>query len=470
MQQETLHDPSAERAVLAGVFQFGNDAYLDIMDIVNESCFSGDNSIVWSCLSKVLEDSDKVDDASFISAAYAMGIPDHFTNDSEKLYILSLKELPIKCENVRKHAIRIKKLQFTRNLKKRLSVAQEEILEVTGSESIDEIINIAERAILDLSVGIEIEDTGPKLLGEDINDFIEALQERDGGIVGISTGFPRLDKALGGGIRRKTVNLFAARLKVGKSMLADHLALHACKNLGIPILMLDTEMSEEDHKIRILSSLSQLESNDLEVGNFNPAALVKASTILQTIPYHYVSVAGRPFEEILSVCRRWLLKEVGFDEEGRANDCLIVYDYFKLISAEHMENMAEFQALGFQISKMHDFCVKYDCPVVSFVQTNRDGINGEDTSIIANSDRLAQIATSVCLLKTKTAEEMAEETGLGNRKMITLATRHGGGLEEGDYIHMNLDGARATLTEIMTRNEARAQPAQEEGFEDEDET
>ena len=40
MEEIKLSDPSAERAVLSGVFNFGNDAYFDVSDIITEKTFT----------------------------------------------------------------------------------------------------------------------------------------------------------------------------------------------------------------------------------------------------------------------------------------------------------------------------------------------------------------------------------------------------------------------------------------------
>ena len=168
MEQESLYDPASERAVLAGVFQYGNDAYLDISDVIEIDSFSAQNSVIWKCLAKVLSESDHIDDASFISAAYSMDMSDHFNNSDEKLYIISLKELPIKLENVRKHAIKIRKLQLARDLKNKLYTAIGNIIEITGEETVDEIISKAEKPVLDLTTHLDVENNSPTLLGSDI--------------------------------------------------------------------------------------------------------------------------------------------------------------------------------------------------------------------------------------------------------------------------------------------------------------
>ena len=51
-----LCDTSAERAVLAGICKYGEDAYLDVADIVQETSFTIDsNKILYKCLKTVFE-------------------------------------------------------------------------------------------------------------------------------------------------------------------------------------------------------------------------------------------------------------------------------------------------------------------------------------------------------------------------------------------------------------------------------
>ena len=158
--------------------------------------------------------------------------------------------------------------------------------------------------------------------------------------------------------------------------------------------MLDTEMSKEDHLNRMLANFSGVEINKVATGKFNENEIEKekvhdAAEKLKSIPYHYLSIAGQPFEHILGIMRKWIYQHVGFDGEGRTKDCLIVYDYLKLMGSESITNvMQEYQVLGFQITKLHNFCVKYDVPCLSFVQLNRDGITRESTDVVSGSDRL----------------------------------------------------------------------------------
>ena len=60
-----LSDLPAERAILAGVFRYGSEAYYDVCDIISESTFTDEsNSVLYSCMKHVLE----VDDTRSLDA------------------------------------------------------------------------------------------------------------------------------------------------------------------------------------------------------------------------------------------------------------------------------------------------------------------------------------------------------------------------------------------------------------------
>ena len=170
--------------------------------------------------------------------------------------------------------------------------------------------------------------------------------------------------------------------------------------------------------------------------------------------------------------RKWLYQHVGIDENGRTKDCLIIYDYLKLMGSDGISNsMQEFQLLGFQITQLHNFCVKHDVPCLSFVQLNRDGITKESTDVVSGSDRLIWLCTSFTIFKMKSDEEIADDLEEnGNRKLVPVVARHGAGLDDGDYINMNMFGKYGRIEEGKTRNELKKSTKKtDRGFEtDED--
>jgi len=116
--------------------------------------------------------------------------------------------------------------------------------------------------------------------------------------------------------------------------------------------------------------------------------------------------------------------------------------------------------LGFQITALHNLAVKYDFPCLSFVQLNRDGITKESTDAVSGSDRLIWLCTSFSIFKVKSPEEVANDgPQAGNRKLVPIVSRHGPGMEDGNYINVNMVGDLARLIELRTRDEFTASRA-----------
>ena len=472
--KKTLEDLAAERAVIAALCQYGLDAYLEI-DFIQSDHFTNDmNQLIFSCVQKSIFDTSKVELSSILSAANDLGIYDQINTKDEIGFIRSLFNFPILKDNLAIHASKLAKLKLARDLKRTLKACEKHLDSLTGDEDIMDVIAKVEEPILDATGDIHKGSSKQtELIGEDIDDYVQYLIDNPCEFAGIPSGFSRFDMAIGGGLRRKCVDLVAARPKVGKSMFGDAVAMHVSGELNIPVLVLDTEMSKKDHHNRMLACLSSVEINKITTGKFAESEIDKEKVLvardrLKEIPYHYISIAGESFENILSQMRKWIYQHVGFDDDGQTKDCLIVYDYLKLMGSEGItSSMQEYQVLGFQITKLHNFMVKYDAPCLAFVQLNRDGITRESTDVVSGSDRLIWLCTSFSIFKMKSDEEMADDgVDHGNRKLVPVVARHGEGLDDGDYVSMKMFGKYGRIDEGMTRNEIHVENrSRNEGFE-----
>jgi len=463
-----LTDVGAERAVLAGLFAYGFDAYVEISDLISHKTFGNyNNQILYKCIEKIMETQSEVDLPSVLSSAQQLGFYDSINTKQELEYINSLMKFPIKKDNVAHFAAQIKKFEFARTIKSLADKIGRDVESINGSESVDEIIGLMESPMIEFLRQDSVSDK-PQKIGKDVEEYFEFLLENKCDQIGIPTGFPRYDSAIGGGLRRKCVDLVSARPKVGKSVFADNVALNIASK-GVPVLMLDTEMSKEDHLNRIIANLSGVPINEISTGKFSDdeektLAVKLAIDKIKNISYTYVSVAGAPFEQILNTIKRWIMQEVGQNENGQTNECVVIYDYLKLMSSNSItNNIQEYQALGFQITSLHNLAVKYDFPCLSFVQLNRDGITKESTDAVSGSDRLIWLCTSFSIFKIKSPEELAEDgPNAGNRKLVPIVSRHGPGMEDGNYINMKMFGDKAKLEELRTRDEFRVR-AQTDG-------
>ena len=458
-----LADPAAERAVLAGICIYGQEAFYDIADIVCSTTFTIDsNGLIFECLKRICENNtlSKIDIPSIYSVAQELGFSHILSKKEEVQHLKAIIDFPVSDTNIRKFAVKIRKLEIARLLRKNLENAQDKILDVNGSETISSILAIAEDAIFNFSSTLNDTDNNPVHISKDIDDYIKHLSENEVDQIGIPTGFPVYDSAIGGGLRKGTVNVIAARPKIGKTLLADNIGFYIANKLKIPVLNMDTEMNTVDHINRVLGMMTEIEINAIETGKFahspdKKSKIEQAAQELKNTHLYYKSIAGKSFEEQLAIMRRWIIKDVGTNDDGTAKPCVIVYDYLKLMdSAAVSSDLKEYQVLGFMMAALHNFAVKYQIPILSFIQLNRDGITKESTDTASGSDRIIWLCSNFTIFKRKSDEEIAEDgVTNGNRKLVPLVSRHGGGLDDNDYINCYLKGWCAKITEGKTKLE-----------------
>jgi len=620
--EKQLFDAAAERGLLSSLCQHGSEAYYNCLDILKIVDFQNtDNQLIYKCLSTIIESEKSIDITTILSASKDLGISESINTENQLKYIKSLFTVPVKLENARKHALRIKKLSIARTAQQMHKSCYVELQKVTGSETIDEILSISEKPLLDMSFSLSSSsETRPQQIAEGGTELLMELMSNPVDNVGIPTPFARYNQAIGGGLRVGGVNLIAARPKAqplfckvfclngwkeigklaigdiifhpegrlikikdihnfskkdyykltfsdgsktyccldhlwktkksgdkkykvlsllqiirsyvsekvssfreyefpvsvyepkeiesrnlisvekmsektdcccietseedglyitddfivthncGKTTLGKEFALHVSGKLKVPVLFLDTEMLKTDQYLRTLASISKVKINDIETGKFGRNAadrekVFKADKLIQSIPYEHIMVAGKPFDEIISIIRRWIMQKVGFNDAGKANPCLVIYDYFKLMTAESLQSMDEYQALGFQISKLSDFSKLYGFSCLAFVQINRDGVTKETSDVLAGSDRLLWLCHSCSIFKRKTQEEIAQTGQYGNMKFIPLDCRFGPSMQEGDFIHVKMDGDISYIEECVSNREVVKNLNNDESYE-----
>lgn len=471
-----LADPAAERGVLAGICKHGEEAYFDVADLLQSTTFTIDsNASIYRCLQHIFQQDEHgtIDVASIYSAAKSIGILQFLEKKTEVEHLKAIFGFPISLDNVRLLAGKIRRLQVARLVREQLQEASDKYLELNGDESIVNILGIAEGAVFDLSSLLSDNEGGPVTIGKGLVDYVTYLGENPIDQLGLSTGFKHYDNAIGGGLRPGTVNIIGARPKVGKTILSDNMGYHLASQ-GVPVLNMDTEMRKEDHQHRTLAMLTESTIGDIETGKYAAKLdvkerVLKAARKLEedNVPYHHISISGMGFEDQLSIMRRWLAKEVGFNDDGTAKECVVIYDYLKLMDSHGISaDMKEYQLLGFMMTTLHNFAMRYQIPVLAFMQLNRDGINKEDTDVAAGSDRIIWLCSNFAIFKKKSDEEIAEDgSSLGNRKLVPIISRHGEEWHDKNYINCDMKGWCAKVTEGKTKFEAAAEEVNNKGFE-----
>lgn len=449
---EVLADNNSEQSIIGCLIKNGPDAFFDAADMLSVNTFT---DIVNSSLFKIIKN-------SYESDIKTLDIPLILSLAKQEKLDTFVKSKDIKdrlsnaCELASLQSLvgKVRKLEIARILHDELESRRKTIEAITGAESINSILSNIEFNLDSLFNNVK----QTKKMGEGLKSRLEELAKNPVTQVGISTGYPIYDAAIGGGLRGGSVNVIGARIKVGKSHFLNNIALNSSKE-NIKVLYLDTEMKTEEQENRCVSNLAEVDINLIETGAFGStestaSKIYTAADKLQKLPYEHINVSGMPFEEHVSVIARWLRKNQTI-VDGKVTQCIIIYDYLKLTSSDGINsNLAEYQLLGFMITTLHNLSVRYDIPVMTAVQLNRDGIDKESTGVAAGSDRILWLCSNFSIFKFKSPEELVlDPIENGNRKLVIMAARHGPGLNEFDYINFLLDTYKCKLMEGKLRSQ-----------------
>lgn len=436
-------DAALERAVIGTVIKNGKETFYEA-EILQPKDFSHEiNQKIWKSLSDLASDPTKEIDGESIKLQ--LSSDKSWTFDQKKSdYIDAIQASSFSKKNVCEFATKLKNLAIFRQLIEVHSKQVEYVYGLTGNEKLSDVISNIESDVVNVflnSGDADIED----LSGTIIENVENLIQMEPVDQVGIPTGFPIWDSSIGGGPRRASVNVIASRAKAGKSYLANNFALNVAK-LGIPVLILDSELTLEVQQNRLVCIESECPIAFFETGEFAQnedmkSAVQEAAKRMSNYPISYRNIASLSPAEVLIYIKKWITKTVGFNEHGKANDCLVIYDYLKLASGEGLsKHTPEYLLLGLIITELQNLAIKYEIPVIAFCQTNRDGIDESHTGTIAGSDRILWLCSSLSVLRNKIPPdiEMGSSFEHGNKTLKVLEARFGPGMElDDDFINLH---------------------------------
>lgn len=233
-------------------------------------------------------------------------------------------------------------------------------------------------AVSRIDSAIEAQGASNRPTGRMLIDAVDAaLTNADeaasrGGPIGLSTGFPALDKKLLG-LRDGNFYVLAGRPGMGKSALAMGIAENTArfcvedlaeKGEKSGVLFVSLEMSDEDLATRSLASHTGMPSEKLLTGQHEPYVdeLLAARDRLSNIPLLIEDVPGIRMAEIRLKCR------AAQRRLGRLR--LIIIDHLHIVRPEAGESGA--WAVGQISNAMKRLAKEFNCPVVALAQLNRE--------------------------------------------------------------------------------------------------
>jgi replicative DNA helicase len=222
---------------------------------------------------------------------------------------------------------------------------------------------------------------------------VERLANSDGQVIGLSTGFPSVDKILGG-IEPGNLVVLAARPSMGKTAMAmsfvAKLAIRERKPVGVFLL----EASRFEMAMRLQSSGSLIPIERLRSGDIRDdewPKLQHATAQIEQAPIHVDDESTVTLAEIRSKARRLKMREPDL--------ALIIVDYLQLMSAEGQNRNEQVSALS---RGMKVLARQLDVPILCLAQLNRQlEMRGDKRPILSDlrdSGAIEQDADTIIFL------------------------------------------------------------------------
>ena len=335
-------------------------------------------------------------------------------------YLTSITNMIPTTSNVKVYAEIVKKNSTLRKLIK----ASNDIISMgyEASDSLDDILNVAEKKIFDISQDRMSQDFKPiSEVLTSVTAMIEEVYSKGSDITGLDTGFIDLNKKLGG-FHKSDLILIAARPGMGKTAFALNLVANAAIRSKSSVAVFSLEMSKEQLVQRLLSSQSNVALNNISKGKIADdewKKLTDAMTVLSSSHIFIDDTPGIKVSEIRSKCRK-LKMEKGLD--------MIMIDYLQLMEADGRADNRQQEVS--KISRSLKILAKeMNCPVIALSQLSRNTESGKDhmpkLSDLRDSGAIEQDADIVMFIYRDEYYTKMETKKKDLAEIIIAKNRHG---------------------------------------------
>src|SRR5450759_3376151 len=233
------------------------------------------------------------------------------------------------------------------------------------AQDVDEVVDRAEQLIFGVSERRIQRDLTPirHIMGN-VVERIDYLHRHTGDLLGVPSGFGKLDKLLGG-FQQSDLVILAARPSVGKTALALNFAANAAKKYGRRVAFFSLERSAEQLVQRLLSSETGINQQRLRLGDVKEEEwlmLMEAAGVLSETLLFIDDTPAVSVLELRTKARR-LQAEHGLD--------LVVVDYLQLMRGEGGRNDNRVQEISYITRSLKSLARELEVPLIALSQLSR---------------------------------------------------------------------------------------------------
>ena len=328
--------------------------------------------------------------------------------------------------------IRILKQKF---IQRELITASYDILKTSYDEAVnvDDLIDTAQTKIFSAiqnNVKRDVEEIG-KVINDAMAD-IQKFQNLEGGLSGVPSGFPSIDK-ITLGWQASDLIILAARPSVGKTAFVLNLARNAAVDFNMPVAIFSLEMPSIQLAKRMMVSETRLSADKIKGGTkLEPHEWVQLEEQLKRLakaPLYIDDTPSLPVMEFRSKVKK-LVKQKGVR--------LVVVDYLQL-----MQGPAELRGMREQevaaISRTLKATAKeLNVPIIALSQLSRQSENRQGSnrrpqlSDLRESGSIEQDADMVVFIHRYDYQGLSDNPDDIGRTQIIIAKHRNGAIADVD--------------------------------------
>ena len=352
------HSLEAEQSAL-GAMILDKDAVTEVVDLITEDDFYKEaHKAIFKGVIDLYNRNEPVDIVTLSETLLKVGSLGDIGGIE---YLSDLTTMGVVTTNARHYA----KIIEEKSMLRRLIRASSEIIEKGfSSEEADQLLELAEKSIFDISQKKNRE--GLEAIKEVLlktYEQIEQLYGSENAITGLSTGFMDLDSKTSG-FQRSDLILVAARPSMGKTAFSLNLCQNAATKNEASVAIFSLEMSKEQLVQRMLSSESHIPMQDLRNGKLKEEDWISLAKAMNSLSNCSIYIDDTPAISVLEMrakCRK-LKMEKGLN--------LIMIDYLQLMSGNG-KNESRQQEISTISRSLKALAREMDCPVVALSQLSR---------------------------------------------------------------------------------------------------
>lgn len=236
---------------------------------------------------------------------------------------------------------------------------------------------------------------------ENMDEVYQAFHDRD---KTIPTGINRLDRSLAGGFHEKSLHLFLAGTNVGKTCIKSSLACAGLRN-GKNVLYITLEEGRKKISKRMTSNLFDISMKDIPLMT-KTKFIEKYESLRATFNNHLI-IEEFPAHSLTANRLRNFLKDLKSKKKYEPD--IVFIDYLGLVAPNNQKgNNKRYEDLQRVSEEVRGISLERDfMPLVSSVQSNREGLGSSSISLSNMSESVGPAFTADAIYSVTQSEDMA---------------------------------------------------------------